>query len=60
MARYNYKCTNDKCEYIDELTEVVKPMSGATKEEKCKGCKEPMVKDYKGLGGIVTGDGVKT
>ena len=60
MARYNYKCINDKCTDKDKQVEVTKPMMDSDRKEPCKVCGVDMVRDYAGTSyGIGTGDGFK-
>ena len=60
MARYSYKCTNDKCADRNKKVEITKPMAKSDREELCATCNGAMFRDYSGATyGISTGDGFK-
>jgi predicted nucleic acid-binding Zn ribbon protein len=59
MAKYEYKCTNIECNKRNEIIEITKPMSEATKTEYCEECKQELQKVFSSPG-VKTGDGYKS
>lgn len=55
--RYEYECTNIKCEVVKVVVE--KPMAESSRIELCEVCKQQLSRVYNAVG-IVTSDGVKT
>jgi hypothetical protein len=58
--KYDYQCTNKKCEKYLVRESIDKPLRDADKDEKCISCGENMQKKYDQIAiGIKTNDGYK-
>jgi len=47
---YDYRCVNKKCENFDNVIEIYKKISQASRKEKCKKCKKQMDRIFSMLG----------